>query len=943
MRYYEDLTRIKENRMPPRAHYVPYDTLEKALEGDKNKSGYYQLLNGTWDFRYFEREIDSTLEAEKWDSIPVPSCWQLFGYDKPGYTNVNYPYPVDPPYVPDDNPCGIYRTTFDISDKNAKRDCYIVFEGVASCLYLYANGEYVGCSQGSHIPAEFDLSPYVKAGKNTITVKVLKWCCGSYLEDQDFFRFNGIFRDVYLLYRCKESLWDVRIDADTEKINVFLPEGGEATLYDGDNQRLDTFSPENPHLWNAEDPYLYTVIIKKGDEYIPQKVGMRTVSVSGKGELLINGVSVKLKGVNHHDTHPEKGYVMSEDDIRFDLSQMKKLNINTIRTSHYPPSPRFIELCDETGFYVMDEADIETHGFTNRDGLWKNGYDSDNPEWVVSNPEWKSAMLERVTRMAHRDKNHSCVISWSLGNESGWGYHHDMLADWVKGFDTSRLLHYERANQVANTPRVDLVSYMYSDLKFCENYAKGHDPRPFFLCEYSHAMGNGPGDVCDYWELFYKYPNLIGGCVWEWTDHTVIVDGVCKYGGDFGELTHDGNFCADGLTFCDRSFKAGSLEVKKAYQNMITYFNGEYLTVENRFDFTNLNKYDFRYELVCDGKVIQSDTAKIDVEPHSCVSLLFPLDLPEKCNLGCYLNTYLCDGDYEIAFNQHEISVLKADEPQRTSNAVKLEKSGNDVIITGDGFKYTFDAHYAAFTSLIRGEKELIKDKNILSVWRAPTDNERTDKNYYFDMRFDKVFSKVYDVNILENAITVHGSLAGISRYPFLRYTARYEFFDNGDVDVSLNGEKRGAVVELPRFGFEFFLDEKDEKFTYFGMGDTETYCDMYRHGKMGLYTSDATREYVNYIMPQEHGNHINTKMLTFENGLTFTSQKGFEFSVSHYTSHELTRAMHTNELVKSGKTVVRIDYRNRGIGSHSCGPQLLDKYRIMENTINFSFTIGTK
>lgn len=951
MKYYEDLTKISENRSPARSHYIPYESIEKALKGDKNDSAYYTLLNGVWDFRYFEREVDATLEADAWDELEVPSCWQLHGYGKPQYTNVNYPYPVDPPYVPDDNPCGIYRRTFTLDKKNAARDCYIVFEGVSSCLYLYVNGNYVGCSQGSHLPAEFNITDYVNDGENTLIVKVLKWCCGSYLEDQDFFRFNGIFRDVYLLHRAKNCVWDIRIFADTEKITV--ESDGEAMLFDGDEQ-LESFAPANPKLWTSEMPNLYTVVVKKGDEYIPQKVGMRTVSTSRKGELLINGQSVKLKGVNHHDTHPFKGYTMSDEDLKYDLEQMKKLNINTVRTSHYPPAPHFIELCDEMGFYVVDETDIETHGFVCRD-IPENGYDVDTSgdEWVVTNPEWKNAMLERMKRMVQRDKNHACVIMWSMGNEAGYGKNHDAMADWTHDFDKTRLVHYERASLTyggmnnrfdMNSPRVDVLSSMYTSIDDCRRYAEtSHDPRPYFLCEYAHAMGNGPGDVCDYWDLFYQYPNLIGGCVWEWTDHTVIVDGVCKYGGDFGEMTHDGNFCSDGMTFCDRSFKAGSYEVKKAYQYMKTYLNDGILTVENRFDFTNLNKYDIKYELVCDGKITQQGNMKMDIKPHKSLGTLFPMDVPESCKLGCYANVYLFDGDDEIAFDQHELNVPIEKEAECDCDNVKIEEIGEFVYITGDGFKYTFNAHYGAFTSLIRDGRELLADKNVLSAWRAPTDNERVNKQRWFNMRLDKTSTKVYDVALEHNKLICTASLAGLSRAPFFRYTATYSFFDNGNIKVELCGDIRDKANDLPRLGFEFFLPNDDDKFTYFGMGDGENYSDMHRYCKMGLYSSDADGEYVDYIMPQEHGNHIRTKMLKMNSGLEFVSENGFEFNVSHYTSHALTEAMHTDELEKCGKTVVRVDYRCRGIGSHSCGPELLPQYRIDEKNINFSFTIKTK
>ncbi|MEG2670243.1 MAG: glycoside hydrolase family 2 TIM barrel-domain containing protein, partial [Oscillospiraceae bacterium] len=406
MRDYENLTKASLNREKARSYYVPYDSLDAALKGDKNASTQYKLLNGDWNFAYFERDIDEPSIISEWESIPVPSNWQMHGYDKPYYTNTNYPHPVDPPFVPDDNPLGVYSLDFNLDEDWVTSPLYIVFEGVSPCLELYINGKMVGASQCSHMQAEFDITKYAQAGTNNVTVKVHKWCAGSYLEDQDFFRLSGIFRDVYLLSRTHNHVKDIEVKANTKTIKIYADgvelSSNNYTIYDGDK----VADLSSPVLWNAENPHLYTAIINLNNEFIPIKIGMREVSTSSIGELLINGVSVKLKGVNHHDTHPTKGYYLSDDDIYNELLKMKELNINCIRTSHYPPTPRFLELCDEIGFYVVDETDIETHGFVSRHTGY--GYDVENPEWIGNQAEWEPMFLERVERMVERDKNFSC-------------------------------------------------------------------------------------------------------------------------------------------------------------------------------------------------------------------------------------------------------------------------------------------------------------------------------------------------------------------------------------------------------------------------------------------------------------------------------------------------------------------------------------------------------
>ncbi len=955
MRFYENLSHIQENRLPQRSYYIPGGAAE------------YTLLNGEWNFKYYDCDYKEEKDIKSWDKIPVPSCWQLFGYEDPNYTNVFYPYPVDAPFVPDENPMGVYMRKFDIADDTKKH--YIVFEGVSSNVSLFINGAYVGYSQGNHLQAEFDITPFVKKGENEILAKVHKWCSGSYLEDQDFFRFNGIFRDVYLLSRPEGHLTD--LDIRTEESTILAKFDGEAevSLFDGETllgkktgKGEASFTLESPVLWNAESPYLYTLVFEVAGEKITQKIGFVSYTVNEEGAFCVNGVAVKLKGVNHHDTHPENGWCMTEEELRRDLLLMKKLNINTIRTSHYPPHPRFLELCDELGFYVMLETDLETHGFNCRCPIAPNvpgqpnmGYDMvERPdEWIGNLPEWEESYLERMQRAYGRDKNHTCIFSWSTGNESGHCLHHHTMIKYLRATDKRRLVHCEDASRSSYFypefyARPDVYSRMYTTPAELLAYAQDEEkPLPYFLCEYSHAMGNGPGDLADYWDVIYKYPKLIGGCIWEWADHTVLVDGVAKYGGDFKELTNDGNFCADGLVFHDRTLKAGSLCAKAVYANIRCELSGGALKVTNLYDFTNLDKFSFRYDTVVDGVTVASVTKVLDVAPKESVTL-YPKTV-STCRLGAFVNCYLLDKEgEEIASTQCKIDAVIVGETKETAPAA-IRETEDGFIAEGDGFSYEISKRLGKLVSIKKNGKELLLAPTELTVMRAPTDNERRikqrwykDADSYYGEGFDRLFHKCYECTTEGASVTVKESISAISRLPFFRYETRYTFFADGRLAVSLAGKVRENCIWLPRLGLEFSLDNSDDAFRYFGRGDKENYCDMKQHAKIGLYDSTAEAEYVPYIMPQEHGNHTDTKYLYMKkSGLCFESEKGFEFAVTHLDALMLMRAMHTDEIRPAGKTIVRIDYKGSGIGSNSCGPQLDEKYRLKEKDISFAFEIS--
>ena len=951
MRFYENLNKIYENRLPQRAFYIP-----------ENEGGYI-LLNGNWDFDYYERDYDLTPSQS--GKIDVPSCWQSRGYDKPYYTNVVYPIPVDPPFVPNDNPMGVYTRSFEIDDLDY---CYyLVFEGVATNAELYINQQYVGYTQGSRLQAEFDVSKYLKKGTNEIKVNVRKWCSGTYLEDQDCFRYNGIFRDIYILKRPKGHIKDIDISTEENNIIVKIDGSAKVGLYDAEGNKIDSkdivgdtvFSVETPVLWNAENPYLYELVFEYENEVIRQSVGFVKYSFNERGAFCVNGVEVKLKGVNHHDTHPKNGYTMTDDELLEDLKLMKKLNINCIRTSHYPPMPKMLEYCNRLGFYVVLEADIEIHGFTNR-YAGSPGYDYiDNAQdWIGNLPEWKQSYIERVERTYHRDKNNPCIFSWSTGNESGHCENNYECIKWFKNIDKKRFVHCEDASRAAHCEwkggakdrmdfydRPDYHSLMYPTVEFVEEYANNPElPRPLFLCEYAHAMGNGPGDVKDYWDVIYKYSKLIGGCIWEWADHTFIEDGVPKYGGDFGELTDDSNFCCDGLVTHDRKLKAGSLNAKYAYQYVGFELLENIVKITNLYDFTNLNKYKLSVKINVDGETVEEQKLVVDVEPKQTTDVV--INLPKQCATAAFVVCQLFDSeDYEVALWEKELNCEKITDECCKKPAQISEKENEYEIIAGDNL-YVISKHTAMPVSIVKNGIEQLTQPVVLSVWRAPTDNERAIKlkwghpNIWEGENLDRIFNNVYSAKNDNGVLNFSGSLSGVGRMPFMKYEISYEFCDCGEMKVSLKGKIRENCIWIQRLGFEYKTLRGNDKFTYFGKGPWENYCDMDAHVTTGYFESDVDREYFEYIMPQEHGNHTECRELHINNGLDFYTDDVFEINVSKYSTEMLTKATHIDELEENDAVNIRIDYKNSGIGSNSCGPQLIEKYRLAEKEIEFTYKV---
>lgn len=725
MRFYEHIQKTSENRLPPRAYYIP------------GGAGQQLLLNGTWQFAFFENS-DYAGEPEHFDTIPVPSCWQMQGYGHPNYTNVNYPFPVDPPYVPNVNPMGLYQRQFTLPED--EKQTYLVLEGASACAVVTVNGQKVGFTQGSHLQSEFDLTPYVHSGENTLRIQVYQWCVGSYLEDQDFLRFSGLFRDVYLLRRPKGHLHDFELRTQGNTVTVSAGRPAQVRILDGDQLLAQGectgeihLTVENPTLWNAEAPYLYTLELSCAGEVIRQKFGFRDIAISEKRELLLNGTPIKLRGVNHHDTTPHGGWVITEAEVRKDLELMKALNINTIRTSHYPPIPQLPEIANELGFYLVLESDMESHGFVNRMGGCC-GYDAENPVWPGTNPEWKNEHLERMARTLERDKNQTSVLIWSTGNESGHGPNHGAVLDYLHRRDPSRLTHCEDESRAGHQTRADIYSCMYPSV---ENFVKMAEnpeiPYPVFMCEYSHAMGNSPGDVWQYWEEIYARPNMIGGCIWEWCDHAVHQDGKLCYGGDFpGELTNDGNFCCDGMVTAERKLKSGSLEIAAAYSPIRTALRDHTVLVTNHLDFTDLENYTLLCQVEADGEILEETRLLPHCAPGETLEIPLETRLPVACRLGAHVRvTLLKDGSRQAS--QLSLPLPTRLLPRETrKSAPHFREDARYIYAEGEEFAYRFNKQTGCLDSLVLHGREWLCAPVEITAYRAPIDNERNVKARWY-------------------------------------------------------------------------------------------------------------------------------------------------------------------------------------------------------------------
>ncbi|MCF0135588.1 MAG: DUF4981 domain-containing protein [Lachnospiraceae bacterium] len=999
-KYFEDPKVLHVGCEENRAYYIPYspepegDSLrmgEIVLE-DRTASDRFQLLSDDeWGFSYYESVYD--LPDDFWlddlarEVIAVPSVWQNYGHDRHQYTNVNYPFPYDPPFVPKENPCGVYQTTFEVGDMGTDR-YYLNFEGVDSCFYVWINGQFVGYSQVSHSTSEFDITEKISEGDNDLTVAVLKWCDGSYLEDQDKLRMSGIFRDVYLLIRPEKHIRDFFAVPDLVNdysdgvLRLTTSFTGEvpcvASLYSPEGELLISqpvageevqFTVENAEKWNAESPVLYTLVLETPEEAIAQLIGFRKIEIR-EGVVLLNGRKIKFRGVNRHDSDPFTGYVISEEQALTDLILMKAHNINAIRTSHYPNAPWFPQLCSQYGFYMIAEADLESHGSIMVYNEWSW---TDNYCRLAADPMFKEANLDRQQRNVHRDKNQAAVVIWSLGNEAGYGVNFEESGRWVKAFDPSRLTHYERSFEspsyrTNDTSMLDVFSRMYTPIPMIDEYFE--DPankKPYVLCEYIHAMGNGPGDAEDYWQCIQRHDGMMGAFVWEWCDHGVYMgmtqEGKEKYayGGDFGEYPHDGNFCMDGLVKPDRTVSESLLE----YKNVIRPVRAELLeTGEKSIKVRFTNYYDFTdlsgsvagcYEVLSEGEALGSYLLpELSCAPHESVEAELPLEIPSQGDVR--VNIYyvqrmdleLTEAGHELGFDQLTIREGRTLPEEQPAGSFTIMENDREILVKNDVLRYTFNKFSGCFDHLVYRGLDRLAAPASLNIWRAPTDNDRNIRETWERAGLNLVQPRVYETSCEEadGLVVLKCSMAllPVYRQKVVSMECTYTIGADGSIDSSMHVVKDMDMPELPRFGFVLPLPKAMQQTEYLGYGPEESYVDKRRASWFGRFTTNADENYEDYIKPQENGSHFGTRevevMDQMGEGLKVVSAKPFSFNVSRYTVKELTEKMHDYELEEAPFTLLHLDYAMAGIGSNSCGPRLLEQYRFNEPEFDFHLRI---
>ncbi|MBP1545380.1 MAG: glycoside hydrolase family 2 [Oscillospiraceae bacterium] len=982
MIYHENPDKLHIGTLDNHCYFIPFGKGEDPF-GDRSASSRFELLNGEWNFKYYNSIIDMdddfiSVKSDK--TIPVPSNWQLHGYDIPQYTNVCYPIPYDPPYVPDDIPVGVYSRGYNYKSDGMRR--ILVFEGADSCLYLYVNGVFAGYTQVSHMTSEFDITDLLHEGDNTITAAVLKWCDGTYLEDQDKIRLSGIFRDVYVLSRPENRLTDYHIKAIPNNDNsaalfslTVYGTDAEFSLADADGNIVCKGNAEDgkafeaeiakPHLWSAEKPCLYRLTIETADEMIGEKVGFRKIYIEN-GVIKLNGQAIKFRGVNRHDSYPDTGYCASVQQMQKDLELMKQHNINAIRTSHYPNSPIFCRLCDEYGFYVIDEADLEMHGCVEvyNDFKWSRGYDG--IALLASDERFRNAIVDRAKMMTARDINRPCIVFWSLGNESGYGTNLLAAAEYIKSFDDTRLVHYESTHKLDDTSDeiLDMVSQMYTSIEDMNKFLEDEkEKRPFILCEYCHAMGNGPGDLEDYHNAFHSSERFCGGFVWEWCDHSVILgkteDGRIKYGygGDFGEKHNDGNFCMDGLVYPDRTPHTGLLELKQVYRPVRIEkgsSEGSFI-IKNLLAFENAGELlNGKYEITYDGGVYHTGSFDFFVDPLGCTEITIP-EAAESYDSTAYIrfiftsskDTMWCSEGYEVCFDQLMLCEKESvSEPSLCGN-VKYTNEPLSVKITADKTEYVFNKRTASFDSIKHNGTEILARPMQYNFFRAPTDNDVM-KNDWYRAHLNDYTVKSYgtEVQKTENGIvlSVKQSFGWSIHQPFAHIDTVYTINGNGELDISCKLNVSDKVEFLPRFGIRLFVPKSFDKVQYFGFGPAESYIDKHRASYMGNFTSAISDMFEDYIRPQENSSHYGCKHMTLigENvKVNFRSDKDFSFNASEYTQEELSSKRHNFELEKCCDNVICIDHMMAGVGSNSCGPALAEKYRLSLPELSARFVIS--
>lgn len=990
------------NRMPARAHFLTFPSKEKALLNNNRYTHAFKNLNGVWKFMFLDAPeyspegfFNSDFDVTKMDDITVPGNWQLQGYGKMHYSDLWYNFPINPPYVPTENPTGIYKRTFFVEESYRDKKIIIRFCGVDSAYHLWINGKEVGYSKVARNESEFDITDLIRVGEeNDVTVRVYQWSDGTYLEDQDMWWESGIFRDVELIGVPKDGINDYKVIADlddeykngifkveaflrtTKEVNVTfeLVDAGENTVFtktvvakEG-KACIDEVIADVNH-WTAETPYLYKLFMTVEDdgqiiEVIPQNVGFRNIRLNGE-TFLVNGVAIKFKGVNRHDYSPQNGRVVSREEIEKDIILMKQFNINAIRTSHYPNSYYLYDLCDEYGMYLIAETDLECHGFE-LTGDYK---------WITDDPSWELAYVSRMTRMIERDKNHPAIIFWSLGNESAFGCNFRKMTDVAHEMDPTRLVHYEGDFDVESA---DVYSTMYT---WIENPKKPYlmkdiiekSKKPHIHCEYCHAMGNGPGNLKDYQDLVYAHDKLQGGFVWEWFDHgiesfTESGEKYYRYGGDFGDDPSNKDFCIDGLIMPDRTPSPGLYEYKKVIEPITTTavdIQKGIINLLSRYDFANLDRFNLVYKVMEDDVILQTGFMAVpSIEARANKDITLPYDLsvikvkPEAhyyVNISYQLreDTSYASSGHELATAQFELPLYKEGIMVRPEGILNVEKEHTTLHVKGANFSLDFNLVNGNLMNIVRDGMQVLSKGPRLTLWRAPISNDmeiidKLKKVYFLHLEHEVVMNIDYHMegNILKVEVDTINSTTNSAWHFKTKYV--YTVCPSGDILIDVEGTPSGRVDlapdMLPRIGVSMHLDKSMEHVRYFGMGPGENYADSKEAAQMGLYANTVDGLFTNYVIPQENGNHMGCKWVSMTNdrgmGLLASTEGDFNFSASWYEDKDLDDAKHTCDLVKRDYIVFNVDYKQNALGTNSCGQWQLDKYRAKFEDFKLSFRL---
>lgn len=990
------------NRMPARAHFLTFQSKEKALLNNNRYTHAFKNLNGVWKFMFLDAPeyspegfFNSDFDVTKMDDITVPGNWQLQGYGKMHYSDLWYNFPINPPYVPTENPTGIYKRTFFVEESYRDKKIIIRFCGVDSAYHLWINGKEVGYSKVARNESEFDITDIIRIGEeNDVTVRVYQWSDGTYLEDQDMWWESGIFRDVELIGVPKDGINDYKVIADlddeykngifkveaflrtTKEVNVTfeLVDAGENTVFtktvvakEG-KACIDEVIADVNH-WTAETPYLYKLFMTVEDdgqivEVIPQNVGFRNIRLNGE-TFLVNGVAIKFKGVNRHDYSPQNGRVVSREEIEKDIILMKQFNINAIRTSHYPNSYYLYDLCDEYGMYLIAETDLECHGFE-LTGDYK---------WITDDPSWELAYVSRMTRMIERDKNHPAIIFWSLGNESAFGCNFRKMTDVAHEMDPTRLVHYEGDFDVESA---DVYSTMYT---WIENPKKPYlmkdiiekSKKPHVHCEYCHAMGNGPGNLKDYQDLVYAHDKLQGGFVWEWFDHgiesfTESGEKYYRYGGDFGDDPSNKDFCIDGLIMPDRTPSPGLYEYKKVIEPITTTavdIQKGIINLLSRYDFANLDRFNLVYKVMEDDVILQTGFMAVpSIEARANKDITLPYDLSAikvKPGAHYYVNisyqlredTSYASSGHELATAQFELPLYKEGIVVRPEGILNVEKEHTTLHVKGANFSLDFNLVNGNLMNIVRDGMQVLSKGPRLTLWRAPISNDmeiidKLKKVYFLHLEHEVVMNIDYHMegNILKVEVDTINSTTNSAWHFKTKYV--YTVCPSGDILIDVEGTPSGRVDlapdMLPRIGVSMHLDKSMEHVRYFGMGPGENYADSKEAAQMGLYANTVDGLFTNYVIPQENGNHMGCKWVSMTNdrgmGLLASTEGDFNFSASWYEDKDLDDAKHTCDLVKRDYIIFNVDYKQNALGTNSCGQWQLDKYRAKFEDFKLSFRL---